>query len=32
MALIGHKVGEKIKVSPTLETTYTIKKIKYLSA
>lgn len=32
MALLGHKVGEKIKVSPPLETTYTIKKIKYLSA
>ncbi len=32
MALIGHKIGEKVKVSPPLETTYTIKKIKYLSS
>jgi len=31
-ALLGHKVGEKITVSSPLETTYTIKKIKYLSA
>ncbi len=31
-ALIGHKVGERVIVSSPLETTYTIKKIRYLSA
>lgn len=31
-ALLGHKVGEKITIFSSFETTYTIKKIKYFTS